>query len=206
MTHRRLSRQQRAALRRLERRAVLVSTLFLLAAVVIGAVTVGGGGGVLPSTAIVLSAGACPGTTTEYTAARGRYVVGVPSGGTIAGTLGTAMANGPPDVSYTPAGTVAAPTFTGSALGTHQHEGTFAGFDATRTLTRLNAFGSGTTRTYGASITYTLGDVADVALLTQAIAAGTPAGTNDAPAFTGTANATLRSSVAPAIQLRLCQQ
>jgi excisionase family DNA binding protein len=38
-------------------------------------------------------AGSCPSGWTEYTAARGRYVVGVPSGGTVAGTQGTALTN-----------------------------------------------------------------------------------------------------------------
>jgi len=36
-------------------------------------------------------AAACPTGWTEYTAAQGRYVVGVPDGGTVAGTAGTAL-------------------------------------------------------------------------------------------------------------------
>jgi len=37
--------------------------------------------------------GTCPAGWTEYTTARGRYVVGLPSGGTSAGTDGTALTN-----------------------------------------------------------------------------------------------------------------
>ena len=35
----------------------------------------------------------CPTGWSEYTAARGRYIVGLPSGGTLAGTVGTALSN-----------------------------------------------------------------------------------------------------------------
>jgi len=42
---------------------------------------------------IVAVAGACPAGWSEYTAARGRYVVGVPSGGTVEATVGTALSD-----------------------------------------------------------------------------------------------------------------
>lgn len=45
------------------------------------------------SSMIVLFAGPCPTGWTEYTAARGRTVVGTPSGGTSTGTVGTAFTN-----------------------------------------------------------------------------------------------------------------
>jgi len=38
-------------------------------------------------------AGACPTGWSEYTAARGRYVVGVPAGGTVEAAVGTALSN-----------------------------------------------------------------------------------------------------------------
>lgn len=46
-----------------------------------------------PSGIIALHATACPNGWTEYTAARGRVVVGVPAGGTLAGTVGSALGN-----------------------------------------------------------------------------------------------------------------
>lgn len=47
----------------------------------------------LPSGMIAAFASACPTGWTEYTAARGRYLVGVPSGGTLSATVGTALTN-----------------------------------------------------------------------------------------------------------------
>lgn len=67
---------------------------------------------------------------------------------------------------YTPAGTVAAPVFTGSALGTHTHSFTPAGTNAN----------DGPPETF----TGTPGT-------TGATSGGTPAGTNSAPVFTGAA-------------------
>ena len=52
-----------------------------------------GGGGSLPAGIIVFTAGACPATWTEYTAAQGFAVVGLVAGGTAAGTVGTALTN-----------------------------------------------------------------------------------------------------------------
>lgn len=79
--------------------------------------------------------------------------------------------------SYTPAGTISAPTFTGAALGTHTHsftpEGTNANDGPPETFT-------GTPGTTGAT------------------SAGTPAGTVSAPTFTGTA-ASLTGTVTSAI-------
>ncbi len=46
-----------------------------------------------PSGLIAYFATTCPTGWTEYTAARGRVVVGVPSAGTVAGTVGTAFTN-----------------------------------------------------------------------------------------------------------------
>jgi hypothetical protein len=90
---------------------------------------------------------------------------------------------------FTPAGTVAAPVFTGSALGTHAHNllvkgGAAGGIDeaigveGTDTLAKDAA----TDRTIAGADSATKGGVI-------AITGGTPAGTNSAPAFTGTARA-----------------
>lgn len=59
------------------------------ATITVGSVT----GTLLPSGTMVLSIAACPGGFTEYTNARGFYLVGMPSGGTAAGTVGSAMTN-----------------------------------------------------------------------------------------------------------------
>lgn len=45
----------------------------------------------IPSGMIIMTSGACPAGFAEYTDARGRHIVGVPAGGTVAGTLGTAL-------------------------------------------------------------------------------------------------------------------
>ena len=48
----------------------------------------------IPSGLIMMkSSGSCPTGWTEYTMTRGRALVGVPSGGTIQGTVGTALTN-----------------------------------------------------------------------------------------------------------------
>ena len=52
------------------------------------------GGGGIPTNLIAYTTDAsAPSGWTEYTAARGRYIVGLPSGGTAAGTVGTALSN-----------------------------------------------------------------------------------------------------------------
>jgi len=47
----------------------------------------------IPAGMIMAWAGACPSGWSEYTAARGRYVVGVPAGGTVEAVMGTALSN-----------------------------------------------------------------------------------------------------------------
>jgi len=48
-------------------------------------------GGGAPAGMIAAIAGACPSGWSEYTAARGRYVVGVPAGGTVEAVVGIAL-------------------------------------------------------------------------------------------------------------------
>lgn len=48
---------------------------------------------VVPAGALVLFNGSCPSGWTEFTAAQGLYLVGVPAAGTVGGTVGTAMAD-----------------------------------------------------------------------------------------------------------------
>ncbi len=63
----------------------------------VGVLTMGGnivGGVGVPSRLIAFwTSSTPPAGWVEYTAARGRFIVGVPSGGTIAGTVGTALTN-----------------------------------------------------------------------------------------------------------------
>lgn len=91
----------------------------------------------------------------------------------------------------TPAGTVTAPVFTGNALATHAHELPFQ--IASTTIFRQIAaatFGSGTSRAATATQTHTANTTSAAVALSQAVTAGTPAGTNSAPTFTGSALAT----------------
>lgn len=48
-------------------------------------------GGVAANVIAFFPSASAPSGWAEYTAARGRYIVGVPSGGTVAGTIGSAM-------------------------------------------------------------------------------------------------------------------
>lgn len=68
----------------------------------------------VPIGTIALFDGACPTNWSEYSPGQGRFIVSNVSGGTIAGTLGSAFAN-LADAAYTPAGTNSAPAFTGNA-------------------------------------------------------------------------------------------
>lgn len=149
---------------------------------------------------VMIASGTCADLGTgwsEYTAARGRFIVGVPNGGTVAGTAGSAMTNlQNPSVTPTFTGSALAGhshTFTGSALGTHTH--TFTGdalathqhalpMDIPSTTTGIfaNAYPYGST-----SVSWAYSDVAltnrttnSTANLSQAVSGGTPAGTNSA--------------------------
>lgn len=86
--------------------------------------------------------------------------------------------------SYTPAGTVAAPTFTGDALATHSHilnlkNAAVSDGATTRVNAGTNLLGANTGGDLAIAGGGANGGIA-------AITAGTPSGTNSAPAFTGT--------------------
>lgn len=92
-------------------------------------------------------------------------------------------------------GTVAAPVFTGTALGTHTHDFTVIGGQAASTTNNIANYAGpiigkeqATNATYLGSASATNGGVV-------AASAGTPAGTNSAPAFTSTS---VFAPVAPA--------
>lgn len=102
----------------------------------------------------------------------------------------------------TPAGTVAAPVFTGSALAAHGHV-LYVGTGATdATGARVNAATNVLEMNNAAASIASIAAASGNGGIVQ-LSAGTPAGTNSAPTFTGTATtaaalAELASSVAPA--------
>lgn len=102
----------------------------------------------------------------------------------------------------TPAGTVAAPVFTGSALAGHAHELPFtkvAGGTGALRMVAQSVFGSGTSRaSESVSAAPTASATANAVALSQSVSAGTPAGTNSAPAFTGSALGTHQHTITPA--------
>ena len=144
----------------------------------------------VPSGLIAYMAGSCPSGWTEYTAARGRYVVGVPSGGTVAGTQGTALTN-----QENRAVGQHTHTFSGSAMSDHNHTQNAHNHSQ---VGKSNS-GNGTTicgSISGANPTTTTGSTTATNI---AASAGTPAGTN--------ANAgSVANTNAPYIQLTVCQK
>lgn len=130
------------------------------------------------------------------------------SAGTPAGTVaapaftGSSNQNTSAVTAGTPAGTVAAPVFTGTALGTHAHELPFikaAGGTAQLKMLAQSIFGSGTSRApESISAAPTANTTAAAVALSQAVSAGTPAGTNSAPAFTGSALGAHQHTLTPA--------
>jgi hypothetical protein len=146
----------------------------------------------VPSGVIAFMAGACPSGWSEYTAARGRYVVGVPSGGTVSGTVGTALTN-----QENRAVGQHTHTFSGSALATHGHSAK-AMDEAGDTVSPVGRFPA---RSSTGDLNYK-GNTPTVVMhsnVVVAASAGTPAGTN--------ANAgSVAGTNAPYIQLTACQK
>lgn len=144
--------------------------------------------------------------------ATGRFLVGFDSGNPNFDTLEEVGGS----ASATPAGTVSQPTFTGNALGTHTH--TFSGsalanhahelpfqIASTTSIRQIasGTFGTGTSRAATAQQTTTANTTSAAVALSQAVSAGTPAGTNSAvsagtpagtvsqPTFTGNSMSTI---------------
>lgn len=190
----------------------MMYSLLLLLSLVVPAygTTVMPGSGAVPSSAGILmaSGSTCPSGYTRVTAANGFYLVGAPTSQAAAATVGSAITNPIADTSFTPLGSNSTPTFTGSALATHQHR---APLDASSggSVMYSAAFGSGTDNinwTYGAT-GLVAGQPAGAGYppsLVEGTSGGTPAGTVTAPTFTGTANAVMRSTHAPPFTVILC--
>ena len=155
---------------------------------------VGGGGSAVPTGSIVLiEAGACPSGYTEVSALNGRTLVGTLDANANVGTTGGAD-------SITPAGTNGAPTFTGtpfSSVINHTHPVTDPGH--THVITSQTATtGSATSYEHGVIDTSSADTEASEVTASATtgvttsnpaggVASITPAGTNSAPVFTGTA-------------------
>lgn len=98
---------------------------------------------------------------------------------TLTGTNSIPVFTGTPT---TPTGAVSAPVFVGAALATHSHDAPVGDISAT-TAFLTGAFGTGSTQTRGVDFTVTSGSGSAAVLKTSAVSAGTPAGTNSAPAL-----------------------
>jgi hypothetical protein len=200
---------------------------------------VGAGSGGVPTGAIIfVASGSCPATYTEVAGLNGRMVRGTLAANGNVGTTGgadsvtptftgnsvasNAVSAGTPagtngTGTVTPLGTVAAPVFTGSALGTHTHTTTATGTNSVPTFTgsalathahelpfqiasttifrqiAAGTFGTGTSRAATSTQTHTANTTSAAVALSQAVTAGTPAGTVTAPTFTG--NSVVSSAV-----------
>ena len=140
--------------------------------------TTGSGSGLFPAGMVMFynASTTCPTGWTEYTEARGRYVVGLPSGGTVTATSGAALSN-----------------IENRAVGQHTHAKSDSGHTHTIYGKRVP---SGTS----AQITYStsLGPDGNVPL-TGAIAAATTG-------VTITASGTTAGTNAPYIQALVCKK
>jgi len=165
-----------------------------------------GGSAVMPAGAIVYSsAGSCPAGYTEYTAGRGFYAVGLVSGGTVAGTSGTALTN-------TQDRAVGTHNHTGSeslspSTGSHSH--TFN--DATHTHTNV---GQGSLQmTHYSSAPYQVVGYRPAGTSHDVTTSGTGASAGSGtPSATGSQTATINNAGsvagtnAPYVQLIMCQK
>lgn len=114
----------------------------------------GGGSYLVPTGAIVAFTTSCPAGWSEYTAARGRVIVGTPSGGTDEGTVGSALTNlGTRTISTAVAHTHAVGTLVNAAESSHTHgAGSYA--NATESAHTHDVNPANTTSTAGTSHTH----------------------------------------------------
>ena len=130
---------------------------------------------------------ACPTGWSEYTTLRGRYPVGVPSGGTLEATVGTALSNSEnrPSGQHTH-------IFSGTALGSHGHNWRGRTTAANSSPQSGYNIGSGTFyHSASSNVDFDFGAI-------KVLSAGTPAGTNAVPA------SSVAATNAPYVQLLFC--
>lgn len=161
---------------------ILFSILLWGSLLLMGGISLTGGGQFPVNGIMLIDAGTCPASFAEVTVAQGRFLVGTPAAGTVAGTLGTAGGN-LANASFTPVGSVASHNHGLFAGATIQSDGTGP--------TVLNRGNVAKTDTTGTNFTD--------ATMTNLSEATTPG-------FTGTANTTMRSVIAPYVQLVLCKR
>jgi hypothetical protein len=173
---------------------------------------ISGVSGGMPAGLIALSLTACPSGWGEVAALNGVMVRGTVAANANVGTTGGSDTRTPAGTvsqpvltmnSYTPVGAaswpVSVPTFSGAALATHAHELPFQISSAT-VIRQIAAatFGTGTSRAATATQTHTANTTSAAVALSQAVSAGTPAGTiawpASVPTFSGQA-ATLTGAV-----------
>lgn len=165
---------------------------------------VGGGAGV-PAGLITFTAGACPTGWSEYTAARGFAVVGLPSGGAAAGTVGTAFTD-QQDKS-------ASLTHSGTAVDNHaSHSHTYTDIVNHTHLQRSQTATTGSVSSWEHGVLDTSSTAAET-LATDNPVGGVATGTTAGPSATLThavtqpsAHTILTSQVLGYIQLRACQK
>lgn len=136
------------------------------------------GGGSIPSGLIALFNAACPTGWTELAAAQGRVVVGVPSGGTLAGTVGTA--------------------FTDLENRTHTHTYT----QVPNHVHTLQVQGSTTASTSGTHVMTSTATGGSSRTTASPDATNNPTG----GVATATTNTSSTSNVIPYVQLRYCSK
>lgn len=144
---------------------------------------------ITPSGMIAFFTGSCPTGWTEYTTARGRYIVGTPSGGTAEGTKGTALS----DLEDRAVGQHTH-TFAGDALADHDHDlkGVINASNVATIAGSRIADHNGYHATGTINQTFHADTIADKG-------AGTPSGTN---ANSGS----VASTNAPYVQLTACKK
>jgi hypothetical protein len=160
-----------------------------------------GAAGVAPGQITLILSGACPAGFSEVAALSGKTLIGTTAAAGNVGTTGGAD-------SVVPSGTVAAPIFFGTSMGTHTHvltgltqnvsagtpTGTVGSINATGTPTLVTSVAAGQNvanfvHTHPAptftGVSMPTHNHAPGTLANSAVSAGTPAGTIAAPAFTG---------------------
>lgn len=183
-------------------KALLLSVLFVsITATVVSAVFPG----VPRNTIMFYATTTCPANWTVVTETQGRAITGVPSAGTLAGTVGTALTNLGNHI--TPAGTNSAPVFTGSSTESGSGSQTISSATTGITITAGNASqtisvnsGTGAAMAPAASNNPSVTDNGHTHTLSHTVTL-TPVGTNTAPSFTGTPTIGM-----PYIQLLACKK
>lgn len=138
--------------------------------------------------AFVAIATSCTGTgAVQVPKSGGAAIVSIqPVGDPNVGSLDDGSAGWITLACYKAGGSVAAPTFTGSALGTHAHDLLIKGGQAASTTNDIAAYAGPILGKEQATDATILGSASAANGGVIAASAGTPAGTNSAPAFTGT--------------------